>query len=122
MNKGSFIPAAGALIVAVGMYLAPAGTSRAESPDNEKPAAQGSIRIEGKVNKADRPALAKISFSEALKDALAAAPGDVVVGELEVEDGNLQYSFEIVGSDKKVTEVEIDAGNGKVLGMDKDND
>jgi uncharacterized membrane protein YkoI len=122
MKTGSLIPAAGALIVAFGIYLAPAAISRAEAPDNERPAAQGSIRIEGKVKKADRPALAKISFIEALKDALAVAPGDVVVGELEVEDGNLQYSFEIVGSDKKITEVEIDAGNGKVLGMDKDND
>jgi uncharacterized membrane protein YkoI len=45
-----------------------------------------------------------------------------VTGELEVEDGNLQYSFDIVGADKKVTEVEIDAGNGKVLATDTDDD
>jgi uncharacterized membrane protein YkoI len=39
---------------------------------------------------------------------------------LEVEDGSLQYSFAIVGADKKVTEVEIDAGDGKVLNIDQD--
>jgi uncharacterized membrane protein YkoI len=44
----------------------------------------------------------------------------VILGELEVEDGNLQYSFDIVGADKSVTEVEIDAGDGKVLATDKD--
>jgi uncharacterized membrane protein YkoI len=42
-------------------------------------------------------------------------PGTVLKAELEVEDGCLMYSFEIVGAGKKITEVEIDAGNGKVL-------
>ena len=86
----------------------------------EKPSAPGSIRPAGKVAPENLPALAKISFSDALKAALAAVPGSVIKAELEVEDGSLQYSFEIVGADKKVTEVEIDAGNGKVLGIDKD--
>ena len=38
----------------------------------------------------------------------------------KVEDGCLQYSFEIVGADKSITEVEIDAGDGKVLDTDKE--
>jgi len=86
----------------------------------EKPSAKGSIRPEVKIKETELPALAKISFDEALKAAHAAAPGSVIKAELEVEDGNLQYSFEIVGTDKKVTEVEIDAGNGKVLAVDHD--
>jgi uncharacterized membrane protein YkoI len=91
-----------------------------EKEKSEKPSAKGSIRPEGKVKKADLPALAKISFDEALKIAHATVPGSVIKAELEVEDGNLQYSFEIVGTDKKVTEVEIDAGNAAVLAVDQD--
>lgn len=81
----------------------------------EKKAPVGSIRTAGTVAPADLPGLAKISFQQALTAALAKAPGSVIKAQLEVEDGNLMYSFEIVGANKKVTEVEIDAGNGKVL-------
>ena len=84
----------------------------------EKASSAGSIHPAKKVNPADLPALAKISFETALKAALAAVPGNVIKAELEVEDGSLMYSFEIVGADKSITEVEIDAGNGKVLGTD----
>ena len=84
----------------------------------EKASAAGSIHPAKKVKPADLPALAKIPFETALKAALAAVPGSVIKAELEVEDGSLMYSFEIVGADKSITEVEIDAGNGKVLGTD----
>jgi uncharacterized membrane protein YkoI len=77
--------------------------------------AKGSIRPQGEDKSADLPALAKITFQKALDVALAKVPGQVIKAELEVEDGCLMYSFEIVGPDKKITEVEIDAGNGKVL-------
>ncbi len=86
----------------------------------EKDAPKGSIRPDHKLKPAEMAALAKISFADALQAALQAVPGTVVKAELEVEDGNLQFSFEIVGSNKKTTEVEIDAGNGKVLDVDKD--
>ena len=93
----------------------------AEKNDGKKEAAtpMGSIRPTGELEPKQLPALAKISFEAALQIALKAAPGAVVKGELEIEYGNLLYSFEIVGADKSVTEVEVDAGNGKVLGIDK---
>jgi uncharacterized membrane protein YkoI len=91
-----------------------------ENAAADKPAAKGSIRPIGKVTPADRPALAKISFESALKAALAKVPGGVIKAELEVEDGCLMYSFEIVGPDKTITEVEIDAGNGQVLGTENE--
>lgn len=87
-----------------------------------KPAPKGSIRPVGKVKPADLPALAKISFESALMAALVAVPGQVIKAELEVEDGNLMYSFEIVGAAKAITEVEIDAGDGKVLGTENEGD
>ena len=93
--------------------LGSAATARAK--DEKKSEAVSSIRPIGDVKPADLPGLAKISFQQALTAALAKNPGSVIKAELEVEDGNLMYSFEIVGANKKVTEVEIDAGNGKVL-------
>lgn len=91
------------------------------SAKEEKAAAAGSIRPTKKVKAADLPALAKISFDDAVKAAATAVPGKIIKAELEVEDGSLMYSFEIVGADKSITEVEIDAGNGKVLGTDKED-
>ncbi len=63
---------------------------------------------------------AKLSFEAALHAALAAVPGNAIQGELEVEDGTLMYSFEIVTANREIKEVEIDAGNGKVLDIDSD--
>ena len=81
-----------------------------------------SIRPSGEVAAADLPSLAKISFQQALAAALGKAPGSVIKAELEVEDGNLVYSFLIVGKGKKVTEVEIDAGDGKVLATEDETE
>jgi uncharacterized membrane protein YkoI len=86
----------------------------------EEAMSPGSIRPAKKVKTVDMPALTKITFEQAAQAAIAAAPGSIIKAKLEVEDGNLVYSFEIVGADKSITEVEIDAGKGKVLGTDKE--
>ena len=90
--------------------------------DKEKEAPKGSIRPTGEVKPQDLPGLAKITFQQALAAALKASPGSVITAELEVEGGNLMYSFRIVGANKKITEVEIDAGNGKVLNTESEED
>lgn len=104
-------------LVAIGCSVALSfvAINSASAADKEKEAPKGSIRPSGDIKPADLPALAKINFQQALNAALAKVPGNVIKAELEVEDGNLMYSFEIVGPNKKITEVEIDAGNGKVL-------
>jgi hypothetical protein len=99
------------------LVVAPA-LRAADKPD--KPAPKGSIRPTGELKPTELPALAKITFQQALAIALKTAPGGVLKAELEIEDGNLMYSFEIVGADKTITEVEIDAGNGQVLGTEKE--
>lgn len=93
--------------------------ANAEKSTAEKPVA-GTIRVTKAPKRVDLPALAKISFDQALQAAIAAAPGQVVKAELEVEDGCLMYSFEIVTSKHAIVEVEIDAGNGAVLDIDRD--
>jgi uncharacterized membrane protein YkoI len=99
-----------------------AGTACRTAGKEQKPEVKGSIHPAKTAKPADLPSLAKISFREALTDALAVMPGAVVKAELEIEDGCLMYSFEIVGMNRKIKEVEIDAGNGRVLGMEDEED
>lgn len=88
----------------------------------EVAAPKGTIHPPRHTKTFDLPALAKISFAQALANAVAAQPGSVVKAELEIEDRCLMYSFEIVGPDRKMTEVEIDAGDGSVLGKENEKD
>jgi uncharacterized membrane protein YkoI len=94
---------------------AAAGTNDAQKP-------VGSIRPNGKLSATGRLALAKISFPQAFNLALTKRPGKVVYGELEVDDGNLDFDFLIVRPDNTLTEVQIDAGNGRVLAVDDEAD
>ncbi len=103
------------LLIASGIAAFAGGATGLFAAKEEKTAPIGSIRPAGKVAPVDLPTMAKISFQQALSTALTKVPGSVIKAELEVEDGNLMYSFEIVSADRKVIEVEIDAGNGQVL-------
>lgn len=58
---------------------------------------------------------AKISMEKAKMIALKTAPGKIKSAELEREHGKLIYSFDI-NTNKGVTEVNVDALNGKVVG------
>jgi uncharacterized membrane protein YkoI len=119
MKKSTFLLCIGLALALSGFYTVASAAEKDEK--NEAPPAVGSIRVTGKVAKAERTAMAKISFADGLAIAQATVPGKVVNGTLEVEDGNLQYAFEIVKADKTIDEVAIDAGNGKVLGIDHDD-
>ena len=107
-------------IVLVAALAGAASLSAADKPDREAPPRHASIHVDGKVPRANLPALAKISFAEALDVAARAQPGRVIKGELEAEDGVLMYSFDVVTREGIVKEVEIDAGTGTVLDVDSD--
>ena len=63
--------------------------------------------------------LANIDEAAAEQGALKAVPGTVHETELETSDnGYLIYDIEIVGDDGEEHEVTVDAGNGKVLHQD----
>ncbi len=67
--------------------------------------------------------LAKISPADAEKAAVAAVAGSEVSesAELENEDGSVIYDVEVTAKGKTV-EVEVDAGNAKVLDQEVDDD
>ena len=97
--------------------LAFAGTGFAKSDDSK--VRDGTIRIENEVE-ADFPALAKVTWEQAVQKALAAVHGQALKIELEEEDGFLVYGVEVVTADKAIVDVKVDAGSGKILAMKRD--
>ena len=80
-----------------------------------------SMKADKLTKKSELMAMAKIKPEEAKKIAMDEAKGTKVVkGGIETEDGCLIYSYHVAHSDKSQTEVFIDAGNGKVLGTEKE--
>lgn len=64
---------------------------------------------------ADYSQAAKITSNQAAKTATDAVPGQVLSIALEREDGFLVYSVEVVNAKSGLHELNIDAGNGKIL-------
>lgn len=63
----------------------------------------------------------KITMSQARAIALKKAPGKIKSAELENEHGKLIYSFDIATSAKAITEVNVDALNGNIVAVQKEN-
>lgn len=65
-------------------------------------------------------AKAKLSKEEAQQIALSKVPGGTIKeGELEMENGVLQWSFDVaMQGSQNITEVNINAVTGKVIGVD----
>ena len=72
----------------------------------------GSIHIN---NETGLTQMAKISMNSAIDAALKQVPGKVVKVELENEDGFLVYGVKIVKLDRQTEEVKVDAGDGRIL-------
>ena len=63
----------------------------------------------------------KITMAQARTTALKKAPGTVKSAEIENEGGKLIYSFDIATSKTDVTEVNVDAMNGKIVAVQHEN-
>jgi uncharacterized membrane protein YkoI len=63
----------------------------------------------------------KITMDQARVIALKKAPGKVKSEELENEHGKLIYSFDIATSKSAITEVNVDALNGKIVAVQQEN-
>ena len=58
---------------------------------------------------------AAVSLEEARAIAMKTVPGTVKSGELEHEKGRHVYSFDIVGRDKAIHEILVNANTGKIV-------
>jgi uncharacterized membrane protein YkoI len=68
-----------------------------------------------------KPPHTKITMAQARATALKKAPGTVKSEELENEKGKWIYSFDIASSKTDVTEVNVDAMNGKIVDVQHEN-
>ncbi len=91
--------------------------------DNNKqsPMYKSSISITGSQERT-MYSLAKISINDAINSATSKFYGKVVKVSLDNENGSLIYSVGVAGSNGKITDVKIDAGNGKILSSDSGGD
>jgi uncharacterized membrane protein YkoI len=110
------------MVVLVGAgvaYAANNGSSEMTIRDDEADDSyKGSVSAAGK-NESSLHKLANIDQAAAEQVALKAVPGTVHETELETSDnGYVVYDIEIAGDDGKGHEVTVDAGNGKVLQQD----
>ena len=64
---------------------------------------------------------AKITMQQAREIALKKAAGTIEEGELEKEKGKLVYSFDIRTSDGMITEVLVNAKNGEIVSVEKED-
>jgi len=78
---------------------------------------KGSIWI---GNEAEHAAKAGIFIDTAINAALQTVPGTVIGAALENENGYLVYGVEIAKADLQIVNVKVDAGNGKILKVDRD--
>jgi uncharacterized membrane protein YkoI len=105
-----------ALVVLVGAGVAYAANNNSSEDADES--YKGSVSVAGK-NESSLHKLADIDQAAAEQVALEAVPGTVHETELETSDnGYVVYDIEIAGDDGKGHEVIVDAGNGKVLHQD----
>jgi uncharacterized membrane protein YkoI len=116
------IPAvAVAMVVLVGAGVAYAANNSSPETDEEG-SYKGSVSVAGK-NESSLHKLANIGEAAAEQVALEAVPGTVHETELETSDnGYLVYDIEIAGEDGKGHEVTVDAGKGKVLRQDLEDE
>ena len=84
-------------------------------------AVAAAILVAGGVFAADTHAKPKLTMAQARATAIKTAPGKVKSAELETEHGKLIYSFDIATSKSGVTEVNVDAMNGKVVAVQHEN-
>ncbi|MCU1246847.1 MAG: hypothetical protein JWN02_2757 [Acidobacteria bacterium] len=92
-----------------------------ESGNEEKVSYTSSIQVTGHPSQADLRKLARIGREDAIRAAQGAFAGKVGETKLENEEKNLVYTVEM-SNGKERKEVIIDAGNGKVLTVDADNE
>lgn len=105
------------LIAALGTGAAFA-TGALNFPDEVK---SSSIKLPRGIKKAQLDSHAKIDRPQAEAAALAALPGQVVKARLDDENGYLVWQIDVRHA-KGVTEVAVDAGNGRVLAMEEEGD
>jgi uncharacterized membrane protein YkoI len=108
------------LAAAIGAVMAVLPPVILKAEDPKETAIDGTIQLPNEGNQeAAKANLATIPVQTAINTAVSSQGGTVLRAELQNEDGFLVYNVElVVPGDKKVHEVKVDAGTGKILRID----
>ena len=104
-------------LVVFGAAVTGLGMARADQGE----VGSGSIPV-GTHSESQLKGLAKITPAQAIQAALARVKGKVLKVELENENGFLVYDVEIRRPDRSTVELKVDAGNGRVLAMEREDE
>jgi len=113
------------IILTILLTIAAVGSSslvRAESAKEEDAPVHGTIPVAKKTSKVAYASMAKVQIKDAITTGLAKLPGVVTQAELAEDDGFLLWEVHIVSAKGEAHEVVIDAGNGKVLAVEADDE
>jgi len=94
------------------------GTNLEKFPTEVK---TGSVKLKDD-SKQEIISQAKITSSEAAAIAKKALPGTVVKTKLDTEDDYLIWGVEVIDSKNQKTKLMIDAGNGHLLAVERDDE
>ncbi|MDQ4146170.1 MAG: PepSY domain-containing protein [Pseudomonadota bacterium] len=97
------------------------GLARAAGTFSEEPTS-GSIQVSKDEGGSNLAKLAKVSMSQAEQAATRYTGEKVIEAELENENGFLVWEVKSLAQDGTLTDVYIDAGNGKVLAMEQEDE
>lgn len=99
-----------------------APTEATNAKDSEGDESEASSAKDDAAEAAALAPLAKVTKTAAVAAATAAVPGTAGTVSLDNENGSVVWSVEVTRSNGSVVDVKIDAGNGKVLAQDSDQE
>ncbi|WP_458699679.1 PepSY domain-containing protein [Sulfurospirillum sp. 1307] len=112
MKKSSYF-VKGLVVLSLIGTMAMADASK-ESNDENKLQVKSSIQVKESTNEVDEKSSAKLGVEEVAKIAKNQFGGNVIDVQLENINGNLVYQADVLNNNQ-ITNVLIDAGNGKIL-------
>ncbi len=118
------------LFIAVGLVsgLSVVSSAKEKGKDKQGISIISSVKFPSSGKKDEKEVqmadLAKLSLIEAINIALTNAPGKALKARLEVKNGYLIYSIEVIAIDKSMIDLKIDPVNGQVVKKEseKEND
>lgn len=114
MKKSSYF-VKGLVVLSLIGTMAMADTSRESNDNNQKELqVKSSIQVKDSASEIAQKNAAKINTEEALNIAKTKFGGDAIGTQLENINGNLVYQIDVL-KNNQVTNILIDAGNGKIL-------
>ena len=108
------------LVFVIG-FFATASDVSAQTTKDQKVVERDDNDDDENLSAEDRKSV-KITYEQARAIALKRITGTVIDGELEKENGRLQYAFDIKDAAGNVFDVEIDAMTGEILQAEKDDE